>query len=109
LILGETGTGKTREAAELAERLNHKGWTVLHLIQTELVNEPAVLPQELNGCDRQLLFFLDDLNRKMWRGKSERLNLPGDPAQQFQMPLQDRLARSIWKRFSIFAARTKSA
>jgi hypothetical protein len=97
LILGETGTGKTREAAELAERLNHKGWTILHLVQTELVNEPAALPQELNGCDRQLLFFLDDLNRKMWRGKSERLNLPGDPAQQFQMPLQDRLARYLEK------------
>jgi type I site-specific restriction endonuclease len=31
LILGRTGLGKTREAAELAKHLNQEGWTVLYL------------------------------------------------------------------------------
>ncbi|MDF5709443.1 MAG: hypothetical protein PUP90_17710 [Nostoc sp. S4] len=31
LILGRTGIGKTREAAELANHLNQEGWTVLYL------------------------------------------------------------------------------
>ncbi|MBI3740407.1 MAG: tetratricopeptide repeat protein [Chloroflexi bacterium] len=95
LILARTGLGKTREAAELARHLNQLGWTVLNLTRTELVTEPATFPRDNIGTDRKLLFVLDDLNRKMSRGKQERLTRPGDTAQQIQIALQERLQRTL--------------
>ena len=97
LILGRTGIGKSREAAELAQRLNRKGWTILNLTDTHLVGEPAVFPKDKIELERRLLFVLDDLNKKMWRGRAERPARPGDAAQQIQMPLQERLLRLLEK------------
>ena len=95
LITAKTGWGKTREAAELAQRLNQRGWTVLNLIHTDLVKEPAVFPHEKIGADKKLLFVLDDLTNKLTRGKTESITHPGDPKQQLQAPLQDRLFRML--------------
>lgn len=66
LILGRTGLGKTREAAELAQRMNQEGWTILWLKKGEWLDEPSREQLEKIGTNRKLLFFLDDLNQRMY-------------------------------------------
>ena len=63
LILGRKGIGKTREAVELVASLNREGWTVLDLRRP--ITAPGALPEEALGANRKLLFFCDDLNRKV--------------------------------------------
>jgi tetratricopeptide (TPR) repeat protein len=64
LILGRTGVGKTREAAELAKLLNREGWTVLFLKSGGYLDIPTHRPKEIH-VDRKLLLFLDNLNQRM--------------------------------------------
>ncbi len=92
IILGETGLGKTREAAELAQKYNRRGWTVLRLKHSELLDEPFQFPMEKVGSDRKLLFFLDDLNKLMYkRGEL----LKDDPRQFRDLPAQERLRLTL--------------
>lgn len=65
LILGRRGTGKTREAAEVAQQLNQEGWTVLHLKVGAWLDVPIADRLAELGKNRKLLFVLDDLNEKM--------------------------------------------
>jgi len=95
LILGRTGLGKTREAAELAQRLNQMGWTVLYLKPNEWLDTPARMPM-LIGSDRKLLFFLDDLNQKMYRSREEiSPEAEKSPVERFTIPLQERLLDAL--------------
>jgi tetratricopeptide (TPR) repeat protein len=92
IILGETGLGKTREAAELAQKYSRRGWTVLRLKHSELLDEPYQFPMEQVGSDRKLLFFLDDLNKLMYkRGEL----LKDDPRQFRDLPPQERLRLTL--------------
>jgi hypothetical protein len=60
LILGRSGLGKTREAAQLALRLREQGWTILKpTMDLKWLEVPHQFPQVPS---RKLLFFLDDLN-----------------------------------------------
>ncbi|MDZ8105466.1 MAG: tetratricopeptide repeat protein [Nostoc sp. DedQUE12a] len=97
LILGRTGLGKTREAAELANHLNQEGWTVLYLKLGEWLDIPAAMPKEI-GTDRKLLFFFDDLNQKMYASRHEiSPEAEKSLAERFQVPLQERLLQALNK------------
>jgi type I site-specific restriction endonuclease len=48
LILAPTGLGKTREAANLAQRLNNEGWTILNLKRGQWLDALPRFP-ELKG------------------------------------------------------------
>lgn len=96
LILGRTGLGKTREAAELATTLNHEGWTVLKLKNHELLTVPTRFPAELLGQQPRLLFFLDNVNQAMSLGKVE----PDSTTQAtlvsvLKQPLPERLQQTL--------------
>jgi len=54
IILGPTGIGKTREAAEVAQRLNHEGWTVLEVrvIATARDEKEPELPGQPSEWDK---------------------------------------------------------
>ncbi|NET39605.1 MAG: ATP-binding protein [Cyanothece sp. SIO1E1] len=64
LVLGRSGLGKSREAAQVAKALNDDGWTVLKLktLGWEALARPDVKALGELG-DQKLLFFLDDVNR----------------------------------------------
>ena len=95
LIVGRTGLGKTREAVELAERFNQLGWTTLHLKPGKWLDIPAQMPPEI-GTDRKLLFFLDDLNQKMHRGRKEIAPEAQERlVEKFNVPLQERLSDAL--------------
>ncbi len=95
LILAPTGIGKTREAANLAQRLNTEGWTILNLKRGEWLDALPRFPEDKIGTDRKLLFFLDDLNSKMYGGRIEQSPKADEPLQQLNVPLQERLVRAI--------------
>ncbi|MBD2242749.1 tetratricopeptide repeat protein [Nostoc sp. FACHB-888] len=97
LILGRTGLGKTREAAELVNHLNQEGWTVLYLKLGEWLDIPAAMPREI-GTNRKLLFFFDDLNQKMYASRHEiSPEAEKSLAERFQVPLQERLLQALNK------------
>jgi tetratricopeptide (TPR) repeat protein len=65
LLLGRTGLGKTREVAELAQRLNHEGWTILRLKNHVEIEVPSRFEAERFGPQPRILFVLDNLNQLM--------------------------------------------
>ncbi len=97
IILGPTGIGKTREAAEVAQRLNHEGWTVLVLKLGEWLERPENNQLEAIGTDRKLLFFLDDLNSYMRRSLEVEQNpqAKDSPLAAINIPLQERLLKTL--------------
>ena len=97
IILGPTGIGKTREAAEVAQRLNHEGWTVLVLKLGEWLERPENNQLEAIGTDRKLLFFLDDLNSYMRRSLEVDQNpqAKDSPLAAINIPLQERLLKTL--------------
>jgi tetratricopeptide (TPR) repeat protein len=97
IILGQTGIGKTREAAEVAQRLNHEGWTVLVLKLGEWLDRPSNKQLEAIGTDRKLLFFLDDLNQYMRRSLEMEQNpqAKDSPLAAINIPLQERLLQTL--------------
>ncbi|WP_206669344.1 tetratricopeptide repeat protein [Microcystis aeruginosa] len=97
IILGPTGIGKTREAAEVAQRLNHEGWTVLVLKLGEWLERPENNQLEAIGTDRKLLFFLDDLNSYMRRSLQIDQNpqAKDSPLAAINIPLQERLLKTL--------------
>jgi tetratricopeptide (TPR) repeat protein len=97
LILGRTGLGKTREAAQLAKLLNDEGWTILNLADQAgaWIDEPRQFPPEISP-NAKLLFFLDDLNRWVYRGKPREISKDADdPAQPLRVSVQERLLRTL--------------
>ena len=97
LILGRTGIGKTREAVELAERFNQRGWTVFYFKPGEWLDVPARSPKEF-GKGRKLLFLLDDLNRKMHRSNQEQNPKAEERLSELlNIPLQERLLNTLQK------------
>ena len=97
IIVGPTGIGKTREAAEVAQRLNHEGWTVLVLKLGEWLERPENNQLEAIGTDRKLLFFLDDLNSYMRRSLKIDQNpqAKDSPLAAINIPLQERLLKTL--------------
>ncbi|MFN7568843.1 MAG: tetratricopeptide repeat protein, partial [Microcystis sp.] len=97
IILGPTGIGKTREAAEVAQRLNYEGWTVLVLKLGEWLERPENNQLEAIGTDRKLLFFLDDLNSYMRRSLQIDQNpqAKDSPLAAINIPLQERLLKTL--------------
>ena len=93
LLLGRTGTGKTREAVEVARLLIRNQWTVLYLTKDYELDAPATPLEALDK--RKLLFLLDDLNRRM--GSSRFYDAAGaaDPDNPLHVPLQARLLRAL--------------
>jgi len=53
LILGRSGLGKTREAAEVAERMSRQGWTVLKLKSQGWLEAPNELPEDRRLCRKK--------------------------------------------------------
>lgn len=104
LILGKTGIGKTREVLEIGKYYNQQGWTVLFLKPNEWLDIPAQMPAEV-GTDRKLLFIIDDLNRKMYRGGIEiSPEAEKSPVEKFNVPLQERLLDTL-TRYEKFCGR----
>jgi len=95
LILGRSGLGKTREAAEVAERMSRQGWTVLKLKSQGWLEAPNELPEDRLGTNRQILFFLDDLHLQMEQGRDRKSPKVDDPMQPAIIPLQERLLRTL--------------
>jgi tetratricopeptide (TPR) repeat protein len=95
LIVAPTGLGKTREAANLAQRLNNEGWTILNLKRGQWLDALPRFPEDKIGTDRKLLFFLDDLNSKMYGGRIEQSPKADEPLQRLTVPLQERLLRAM--------------
>ncbi len=96
LILGRTGLGKTREAAELAQRLNQEGWTILRLKDGKWLDVPVMFPEGHMEQRRKLLFFLDDLNRPMYSSRQrEGVSRNGISDEILKEPLQERLQRTL--------------
>jgi tetratricopeptide (TPR) repeat protein len=94
LITGKTGLGKTREAVYVAERLNKKGWTILHLTRDNWLSAPAKLP--IGVPERKVLFILDDLNRKIYASRVEQSPRAKDNfLQPLNVPLQTRLHETL--------------
>jgi tetratricopeptide (TPR) repeat protein len=95
LILGKSGLGKTLEAAQLAASLNLE-WTILNFTGDGWLDRRADFPRKEIGTDRKLLFFLDDLNRYMPRGKIEWSSKATDePLRPLTEPFQARLLRAL--------------
>jgi tetratricopeptide (TPR) repeat protein len=91
LILGKTGLGKTREAAELANTLNQEGWTVLKLKNHEQLEVPMRFPAERFGPQPRVLMVLDNLNQSMSLSQprhDEKLTAQ-------KAPLQERLQQTL--------------
>ncbi|MDJ0647779.1 MAG: tetratricopeptide repeat protein [Xenococcaceae cyanobacterium MO_188.B19] len=96
LILGRTGLGKTREAAEVAQVFNQEGWTVLYLQDWEWLDLPTRKQLQELDQNRKVLFFLDDLNRKMAFGlKDKSPKAENSPLEPLTKPLQTRLLETI--------------
>jgi tetratricopeptide (TPR) repeat protein len=96
LVLGRSGLGKTREAAELAQLLNQEGWTILNLSGQEWLDIPADFPLKEIGTRRKLLFFLDGLNQMVVRGQSQIApKAIEDELHALRVPFQDRLLRVL--------------
>jgi tetratricopeptide (TPR) repeat protein len=96
LILGRSGLGKTREAAELAQQLNREGWTILNLSGQEWLDVPAQFPLEEIGTQRKLLFFLDGLNQMIVRGHSQIApKALENELHALRVPFQERLLRVL--------------
>ncbi|WP_242067516.1 tetratricopeptide repeat protein [Leptolyngbya sp. FACHB-711] len=93
LILGKSGIGKSREAAELAASFNQDGWTILKLKSWEwqAIRKPSQLPLERIGTDRQILFWFDDLNRPLDQEAAWRKDKSGNALQLGLSPLPERL------------------
>ncbi|WP_225886970.1 tetratricopeptide repeat protein [Nodosilinea nodulosa] len=95
LILGRTGLGKTREAGELATRLNSEGWTVLKLKNHEQLTVPTQFPAEVVGHQPKLIFFLDNLNQAMNLGAEASRDAQGNLPSALKQPLQERLQETL--------------
>ena len=96
LILGRTGLGKTREAAEVAQVFNKEGWTVLYLKDWEWLDLPTRKQLQELAQNRKILFLLDDLNRKMAFGlKDKSPKAENSPLEPLSRPLQTRLLEVI--------------
>jgi tetratricopeptide (TPR) repeat protein len=96
LIVGRTGLGKTREAAELAQLYNREGWTVLWLKLAEWVDEPTQEQLDKIGTNRKLLFFLDNLNQRMhYRHYDVFPKVETSELAPAIIPLQERLRRTL--------------
>uniref|UniRef100_B8HK68 Tetratricopeptide TPR_2 repeat protein n=1 Tax=Cyanothece sp. (strain PCC 7425 / ATCC 29141) TaxID=395961 RepID=B8HK68_CYAP4 len=90
LIVGKSGLGKTREAAELARLLNQEGWTVVNLQSSGWVDVRSKYPENLPR--RRLLFLLDDLNQRMQIGLQEQAPKAKEViSSPLTVPLQERL------------------
>ncbi len=89
LITGRTGLGKTREAANFAQNLCDKGWTILKLEERSgaWLDEPSEFPGQQVNPNHNLLFVIDDLDRWVYRG-SPRERRQGNDAQDLTIPLQ---------------------
>ena len=94
LVFGRTGIGKTREAAVLAQSLNNEGWTILYMTRDKWLEVPTIFPSKV-GNDRKLLFFLDDLNRKIYASRFEKPPRAKEELQLKTEPLQERLRATI--------------
>ncbi|MDM9385212.1 tetratricopeptide repeat protein [Chlorogloeopsis sp. ULAP01] len=90
LIVGRTGLGKTREAAELAQLYNREGWTILWLTSAKWIDEPTQEELEKIGANRKLLFFVDNLEQRMDSPTEAEFELA--PA---IVPIQERLLRVL--------------
>ena len=95
LILGRSGLGKTREAAELAQILSKEGWTILKLQDQDWLDVPRQFPLDKIGSRRKLLFFLDDLNYWMDRGQPDLAPEAAKPFPALALPLQERLLQIL--------------
>ncbi len=96
LILGRTGLGKTREAGEVAQVFNKEGWTVLYLKDWEWLDLPTRKQLQELDQNRKILFFLDDLNRKMAFGlKDKSPKAEKSPLEPLSRPLQTRFLEVI--------------
>ncbi|MGK7909250.1 MAG: tetratricopeptide repeat protein [Synechococcus sp.] len=101
LILGRTGLGKTREAAELVQLFNREGWTVLFPKNLRWLDVPIDGQKlfEQVGTTRKLLLWLDDLNQAMEFCREQRENAEGlekyGQETVLQVPLQERLLNTI--------------
>ena len=96
LILGPTGIGKTREAAEVAQMFNDRGWTVLYLRSWLWLDSPTEKQLAEIGQAKKLLFVLDDLNRKMFYGDTAQSPKAEDsPTEKLNKPLQERLLAAL--------------
>ncbi|WP_416670963.1 tetratricopeptide repeat protein [Egbenema bharatensis] len=107
LLLGRTGLGKTREAAELAKLLNGEGWVVLRLKNDECawLTEPSRFPIEQIGVSQpKLLFVLDNLGQAMYLGSrsagaiqpsSDSSDSQEKPLQLADTPLHERLLKTL--------------
>ncbi len=93
LVLGWTGIGKTREAAEVAKILNSEGWTVLKFTGDQWLEKPPKFPSEHLSNQDKLLFFLDDLN--YWMTRQEESPNADDPLQPLRVPFQVRLQETL--------------
>ncbi len=94
LIVGKTGLGKTREAIQVVEKFNKEGWTVLYLTRDKWLAAPSKIPTGIP--DRKLIFFLDDLNRKVYASRIEQSpNSLDEILQPLSIPLQKRLSETI--------------
>jgi tetratricopeptide (TPR) repeat protein len=97
LILGRTGIGKTREAAELVQLFNHEGWTVLRLKVGEWVDVPTREQLSEIGTNRKLLFFLNDLNQPMHYSNTDEISPKAKEGglEPINIPLQKRLLQTL--------------
>jgi tetratricopeptide (TPR) repeat protein len=95
LILGRTGLGKTREAAELAQRLNNEGWTLLKLKNHEQLTVPTQFPAEVVGEQPKLVFLLDNLNQAMNLGVEASRDAQDNLPSALKQPLQERLRETL--------------
>ena len=99
LILGQTGLGKTREAAEVAQTLNNEGWAVIKLRNNDAPNLTVLrsLPPELTkrlGNQPKLLFFFDNINQAMYLSQRQREKANDEKFPQLP-PLQERLLEML--------------
>lgn len=62
VIIGDPGTGKTREAMEIIRQLDHDRKSVI-LLSSEGVHVPTMLPDEVKNAD-QVILFVDDFSRR---------------------------------------------
>lgn len=96
VVIGPTGLGKTREAAELAKTYSNEGWTVLKLTDRDWLDVPLKFPTDKVGDRKKLLFFIDNLNSWIYRSR-EREFAPRatEPFQPLRVHLLERLLRRL--------------
>lgn len=100
LIVGREGSGKTREAAELAQDFSKEGWIIFNLKYGKWLEPPSGVAVGLEerkiSPNSKLLFIIDDIHRHIKQGNHQQNeNIKQNEFIPKNVPFIERLNKTI--------------